>query len=98
MFEEGVREVVSSDNSVEWSIDHAGSNALVNHFKVSKDKRRDGVGSKVLTEIERGVVENGLDAIVVNMKGDKEAEKFLKDNGYSIVSNEDGFVTAEKKL
>lgn len=49
-------DTIDGKEVVEWGIEKGGEKgAIINHFKVKKDHRRQKLGSKVLSEIEKEV-------------------------------------------
>lgn len=85
---------------VEWNIDNGGSNAIINHFKVNREYRRQNRGSRVLSEIEEGLKKLNFTALSINMRGGDKTVKFLQEMDYEIIKRENGgnYIIAKKDL
>jgi GNAT superfamily N-acetyltransferase len=95
-------DTIDGKEVVEWGIEKGGEKgAIINHFKVKKDHRRQKLGSKVLSEIENGLKNIGYNYIAVNMAGGNKSANFLRSKNYEIVdkvNKTNNLIIAEKEF
>jgi GNAT superfamily N-acetyltransferase len=68
----------------------------LDHIKIEESFRGQGIGSRLLTEIEATAKKWGANKILLNSKS--EAIKFYIKNGYTAVNNPDWLQSFEKEL
>lgn len=80
------------------SVGDTGMNIV--HFFIDPEYRRRGIGSTVLAVLLSQWTADGIEYVVVNMRGGEAARQFLIELGFSIVEgpHSDGFLTAEIEL
>ena len=83
---------------VEFDFEYHKNGVNISHLFVDPNHRNQDYGSKVLTELEKRFEKEGLDYIVVNMKGGDVAKSFLRSNGFNIVEEQGEHVTGEKDI